>query len=48
MTVDIEGQIKPMAAGLVKGLDTANKDGVANDVRVSEAAACIYVMMKRK
>ena len=46
MTVDIERQIKPMAIGLVKGLDNANKDGLADSMSTSEVAVTIYFLMK--
>lgn len=46
MTVDIERQIKPMAIGLVKGLDNANKDGLADSMSASEVAVTIYLLTK--
>ena len=45
---DIERKIKPMAIELVKALDAANKDGVADDQPVTQMTVAIYVLMKQR
>jgi hypothetical protein len=45
---DIEKKVKPLAIDLVKGLDAANKDGVADNQTVTEVTSAIFVLMERR
>ena len=45
-TVDIDEELRPAAAGLVKGLDAANKDGVADHQPVAQIASMVHALMK--
>jgi hypothetical protein len=45
---DIETKVKPLAIDLVKGLDTANKDGIMDNQTVTEVTSAIFVLMERQ
>jgi hypothetical protein len=44
---DIENKVKPLAIELVRQIDAANKDGVADNQTVIEVASAIIVLMSR-
>ena len=45
LSIDIEGDVKPKAFGLMVALDAANKDGIANDLQVAEVVAALHIIM---
>lgn len=47
LDIDIDGVVRPAAEDLVRGLDAANPDGLADHKPVSEVTAVIFALMER-